>query len=150
MFFFARLWRRSEVTTDVEFIAKRYDDNAAAGALRVFRALFDGVLINCTIVGSVTLGMVKILTTILQLPKEPVFTVMGTGVTWPYIILAIPSISTLVYCTISGLYGVVYTDVFQFLFAMAGCIGLAVIVYADASQGPGFVAKLREAPLFKE
>jgi SSS family solute:Na+ symporter len=150
VFFFARLWRRSEVTTDVEFISKRYSDGAPARALRMFRAVFDGVFINCMIVGTVTLGMVKILTTILRLNGDPVFHLAGLAVTWPYIILAILSVLTLAYCTVSGLYGVVYTDVFQFIFAMVGCVALAIIVYVDASHGPGVMAALKAAPQFKE
>jgi solute:Na+ symporter, SSS family len=151
VFFFARLWRRSEVTTDVEFIARRYDEGRPARALRVFRAVFDGVLINCTIVASVTLGMVKILTTVLRLGQAPAFALPIIGsVSWPVVILVILSVLTLAYCTVSGLYGVVYTDVFQFLFAMVGCIALAVIVYVDAAGGAGMLHKLSAAPQFKQ
>jgi SSS family solute:Na+ symporter len=149
VFFFARLWRRSEVTTDVEFINRRYNEGTPARSLRMFRAVFDGVFINCMIVGTVTLGMVKILTTVLRLSSEPAFHLGGLGVTWPYIILAILSVLTLAYCMVSGLYGVVYTDVFQFIFAMVGCIALAVIVYVDASHHPGMIANLKAAPQFK-
>jgi solute:Na+ symporter, SSS family len=150
VFFFARLWRRSELTTDVEFLVKRYEPTAATALLRFFRAVFDGVLINCTIVASVTLGMVKILTTVLQLSAHPLFTLpLLGGVTWAVIILVVLSALTLAYSTVSGLYGVVYTDVFQFLFAMTACIALAVIVYVDASGGDGMMARLAAAPHFK-
>jgi solute:Na+ symporter, SSS family len=150
VFFFARLWRRSEVTTDVEFLVRRYDPTPATDVLRLVRAVFDGVLINCTIIASVTLGMVKILTTVLQLSDAPLFAIPGVGgISGAILILAILSVLTLAYCAISGLYGVVYTDVFQFLFAMVGCIALAVIVYVDASRGEGMMAKLSAAPQFK-
>ena len=61
----------------------------------------------------------------LQISNAPLCTVpLLGGVSGPILILAVLSLLTLAYCAISGLYGVVYTDVFQFLFAMVGCIAL--------------------------
>ena len=150
VFFFARLWRRSEVTTDVEFVVRRYDAGPATGALRLVRACFDGIFVNSMIVASVTLGMVKILSTILRLDNHPLSShPMLAWLSGPVLILIILSTFTLLYTTLAGLYGVVYTDVFQFILAMTGCIVLAVIVYIDASRGPGLMANLSAAPGFK-
>jgi len=60
VFFFASLWRRADITTDVEFAAIRYSGRAAH-VLRILRALYIGLPINAIIGGAVTLGMVKIL-----------------------------------------------------------------------------------------
>ncbi|MFH4276086.1 hypothetical protein WAJ11_20955, partial [Acinetobacter baumannii] len=60
VFFFARLWRRAEVMTDVEFVELRYSGRPAA-FLRGFRALYLGLPINLIIMGWVNLGMAKVL-----------------------------------------------------------------------------------------
>ena len=60
VFFFARLWRRTEAVTDIEFITQRYPPSPAVSVLRVFKVFFDGVLINCVIIASITLAMAKI------------------------------------------------------------------------------------------
>jgi len=110
VFFFARLWRRSGVLTDVELIELRYAGRPAA-FLRGFRALYLGVVMNCLIMGWVNLAMVKILKISLNLDKiEAVL-----------ICLAI----TAVYTTISGLWGVLITDLFQFVLMMGMTIALA-------------------------
>jgi SSS family solute:Na+ symporter len=151
VFFFARLWRRSEVVTDVEFVAKRYDPSLATSALRIFRACVDGVFINCGIMASVTLAMTKIVKVLLDLSDEPLFAVPIVGeVTSPILVLVILAASAVLYSTLSGLYGVVYTDLIQFGMAIIGSIGLAIIVYVDASKGPGLISKLESAPEFKE
>jgi Na+/proline symporter len=70
VFFFARLWRRAGVTTDVEFAAIRYSGRAAH-VLRVFRAVYLGLPIGAIIGGAVTLGMVKILKATLGVGELP-------------------------------------------------------------------------------
>ncbi len=111
VFFFARLWRRSGVVTDVEFVAIRYSGRAAH-VLRVFRAVYLGLPINAIIGGAVTLGMVKVLKS-------------TTGVDeWTAVGVCIAV--TVVYSTLGGFMGVLWTDFFQFLLAMAGSIALAV------------------------
>ena len=72
VFFFAKLWRRSGVLTDVEFIELRYSGKAAA-ALRFVRAIFQGVLVNTIIMGWVNLAMMKILLVVLHLPNAGTF-----------------------------------------------------------------------------
>jgi Na+/proline symporter len=110
VFFFARLWRRAEVMTDVEFVEIRYSGQPAA-FLRGFRALYLGLAINLIIMGWVNLGMAKILSGTLGLEKwEALGFCLGI---------------TFVYSVLSGLWGVVVTDAVQFLIAMVGSIALA-------------------------
>lgn len=106
VFFFARLWRRSEVITDVQFVELRYSGKPAA-FLRGFRALYFGILMNCLIVGWVNLAMEKILEVTL-----------GVTTFWAVaIIFGIIAITSL-YTFISGLWGVLWTDLFQFVLKM--------------------------------
>ena len=114
VFLFARLWRRAGVMTDVEFAELRYSGKPAA-FLRGFRALYLGIPINCIILGWVNLAMVKILMLILGVGKdESLLIVVG-------IIAITAGISVL-----SGLWGVLVTDMFQFVVKMTMVIVLAV------------------------
>src|SRR5712664_2045482 len=114
VFFYARLWRRSGVMTDIEFAEIRYSGKPAA-FLRGFRALYLGIPINCIILGWVNLAMVKILQLIFGIGKvEALAIVLG-------MIALTSAISTL-----SGLWGVLVTDVFQFVIKMSMVIILAV------------------------
>ncbi len=135
---FARLWRRSEVLTDVEFVEFRYGKGVMTTILRVFKSFFSGIGVNCVIMAAVTLAMVKITTVLLGIHPEDVWKVL----------LVLAAIG-LLYSAMSGLYGVVYTDIVQFGLAMIGSIGLAIFAYSDASSGEGLMAKLAEAPNFK-
>lgn len=135
VFFFAKLWRRTEAMTDVEFVAQRYEPSAATTTLRIFKVFFDGVLLNCIVMASVTLAMAKVINVMLDLPQSAVFELPVIGrIYWPAIILFILGFSAVLYSALSGLYGVVYTDLLQFILAMAGSIGLAVIVYIHAAS----------------
>ena len=149
VFYFARLWRRSEALTEVEFVVQRYDPTKVTHALRIFKAVFDGVFVNCIIMASVTLAMSKILTVVLGLSQEPLFVlpVLG-GITPGAAILALLGIAAVLYTMLSGLYGVVYTDLVQFGLAMIGAFALAIIVYVDLEPGGGFLAQLKQAPNF--
>jgi SSS family solute:Na+ symporter len=99
---------------------------------------------------SVTLAMSKVLTIVLGLSNDVLFTVpLIGGCTWSSVILFLLTLFVLGYCSVSGLYGVVYTDLFQFFFAMTGTTVLAVIMYIDASGGEGMMAKLEAAPTFR-
>jgi Na+/proline symporter len=111
VFFFARLWRRAEVMTDVEFVELRYAGRPAA-FLRGFRALYLGLPINLIIMGWVNLGMAKVLSGTLGLAK------------WQALALCLGI--TFLYSILSGFWGVVVTDAVQFVIAMAGSIALAV------------------------
>lgn len=112
VFFFARLWRRTEAITDVELAQIRYTGKPAA-FLRGFRGIYLGLPITGIIFGWVTLAMAKILEVTLNWPKWQAITVL--------------LILTVAYITISGLWGVVSADAFQFVIAMAGSILLAII-----------------------
>jgi Na+/proline symporter len=121
VFLYARLWRRAGVLTDVEFAEIRYGGPPAA-FLRGFRALYLGLPINCIIMGWVNLAMVKILSTIFGVTKkEALLLVLG-------IMLVTSMISTL-----SGLWGVLVMDLFQFVLKMGMVIVLAY--YAVAAVG---------------
>jgi solute:Na+ symporter, SSS family len=124
VFFYARLWRRSGVMTDIEFSEIRYAGKPAA-FLRGFRALYLGIPINCIILGWVNLAMVKILTLILGITKtEALLIVIG--------LIAITSFIS----TLSGLWGVLVTDMVQFLIKMTMVIVLAVAaVHAVGGTG---------------
>jgi len=111
VFFFARLWRRARVMTDVEFVELRYSGKPAA-FLRGFRALYLGLPINLIIMGWVNLGMAKVLSGTLGLAK------------WQALALCLGI--TFLYSILSGFWGVVVTDAVQFLIAMIGSIALAV------------------------
>jgi solute:Na+ symporter, SSS family len=124
VFFYARLWRRAGVLTDVEFAEIRYSGRPAA-FLRGFRALYLGLPINCIIMGWVNLAMVKILILIFGITKmQALLIVFG-------IMLLTAMISTL-----SGLWGVLVTDLFQFALKMGMMIVLACFsVHAVGGMG---------------
>jgi SSS family solute:Na+ symporter len=113
VFFYARLWRRAGVLTDVEFAEIRYSGKPAA-FLRGMRAMYLGLPINCIIMGWVNLAMVKILRVIFDITKnEALLIVFG-------IMIVTAMISTL-----SGLWGVLVMDMFQFVLKMGMVIFLA-------------------------
>jgi SSS family solute:Na+ symporter len=115
VFFFAKLWRRSGVLTDVEFIELRYAGKPAA-ALRLVRALFQGVLVNTIVMGWVNLAMAKILELTLHVPKLEA--------------LGVCLLFTGIYVMIGGLWGVLVTDLLQFVVKMSMAVVLAVAAVA--------------------
>src|ERR1041385_5206760 len=115
VFLYARLWRRAGVMTDVEFAELRYSGKPAA-FLRGFRALYLGLPINCIILGWVNLAMIKILRVTLNLDERQAI----------YILIGM-LIFTAFYTTISGLWGVLVTDLFQFVLKMGMVILLAIL-----------------------
>jgi solute:Na+ symporter, SSS family len=112
VFFFARLWRRAGVLTDLEFAELRYGGKPAA-ALRGFRALYLALPVNLIIMGWVTRAMVTVLE--ISLNIDP----------WRAAVLLF--LITAGYTMFSGLWGVVVTDAFQFVVKMGGVILLAVL-----------------------
>ncbi len=110
VFVYAKLWRRSEATTDLEFYEMRYSGKGAA-FLRAFRAIYLGVFFNVVIMATVSLAAIKIGGVMLGLS--------------PFQTLLIASIVTVVYSSLGGLKGVLLTDFFQFFIAMAGSFGAA-------------------------
>ncbi len=122
VFFFAALWRRSGVLTDVEFIELRYGGKAATW-LRGVRAVYQGVLVNTIIMGWVNLAMVKVISLTLHVPTT--------------LALYVCLVLTALYVTIGGLWSVLVTDMLQFIVKMTMAIVLAVAaVVAVGGIGP--------------
>lgn len=131
-FFFAPLWRRSEALTDLEFISLRYH-GAPANFLRGFRVLYSSLISNSIVMGWVIAAMVKI-----------VQTTFG----WePKTAIAVLIFVTFFYTILSGLWGVVLTDLLQFVLAMTGAIWLAVVSLSAIGGGAMLVQKLTEQGL---
>ncbi|MFL5487604.1 MAG: sodium:solute symporter family protein [Gemmatimonadaceae bacterium] len=122
VFFFARLWRRAHVMTDVEFAEIRYSGRPAA-VLRGFRALYLALPINLIILGWVTRAMIKILTISLGLHDV---TLLGMRVSGEVVAVAICFIITVAYSAGAGMWAVLWTDLVQFVIKMTAVIILAV------------------------
>ena len=129
VFFFARLWRRAHVMTDVEFAEIRYSGKPAA-ALRGFRALYLAIPINLIILGWVTKAMIKILTISLGLHTV---NLLGFNVSGEVIAVGICFIITVAYSAGAGMWAVLWTDLVQFVIKMSAVIVLAV--YAVRAVG---------------
>src|SRR5690242_1422259 len=111
VFFFARLWRRAHVMTDIEFAEIRYSGKPAT-FLRGFRAIYLGIFVNLIILGWVTKAMVKILG-------------ISLGVN-PYVAVGICFVITVAYSVAAGMWAVLWTDLVQFVIKMTAVIVLAV------------------------
>ncbi len=131
-FLIAHLWRRSGVLTDVELCELRYGGRPAIG-LRVFRALYFGVVRNAIVIGWVNLAMLKVLRLAFQLDAE--------SSVW---VLAGLFALTLAYTLVAGFWGVVITDALQFVLALGGSILLAAFAVGDAGGIAALVARLRD------
>ncbi|HEX8153433.1 MAG TPA: sodium:proline symporter, partial [Thermoanaerobaculia bacterium] len=130
VFFFARLWRRAEVVTDVELTELRYSGRPAA-FLRGFRAAYLGLVVNIIIMGWVNLGMAKVLSGTLGIPK---WTALGVCL-----------LVTFAYTVTSGYWGVAVTDGMQYLFEMGGAIVLAVVALSAVGGIGALKSKLGAA-----
>ena len=111
VFVYAKLWRRTGISTDLAFYELRYSGKLAS-FLRGFRAIYLGVFFNIAIMATVSLAAIKIGAVILGFK--------------PWETLLIASVVTLIYSTIGGLKGVLYTDLFQFVLAIGGSIWACV------------------------
>jgi SSS family solute:Na+ symporter len=136
VFFFARLWRRAHVMTDVEFAEIRYSGRPAA-VLRGFRALYLAIPINLIILGWVTKAMIKILTISLGLRDV---NILGFNVAGEIIAVAICFIITVAYSAGAGMWAVLWTDLVQFVIKMSAVIVLAVF----SVRAVGGMDKLKE------
>ena len=110
VFFYAKLWRRSGVLTDIGFYELRYSGRSAA-FLRGFRAVYLGVFFNVMIMATVTLAAIKIGGVLL-----------GVG---PYTVVLVAGTATVLYSATSGLWGVLVTDLLLFSVSMIGSIAAA-------------------------
>lgn len=148
-FFFARLWRRAEVMTEVELIELRYSGIEAA-ILRGFKSVYLGLFMNCLIIGWVNLALMSILQVFFGLTNDQVLAPDAgfmDAVQYylndkAFLYTAIAMLVAAGYSTLSGLWGVAITDVVQFCIAMVGTVALAFFVL-DAPQVGG-IAGLKE------
>ncbi len=131
VFFYAHLWRRAAVLTDAEFIELRYSGRPAS-FLRGFSAIYQGLLKNCVVMGWVMLAMVKF--SQIMLGWDPAFTlVVCVGL-------------ALVYTVAAGLWGVVVTDLLQFIAGMTGSMVLAGIVVVRLGGPTRMAEQVRALP----
>jgi len=142
VFFFARLWRRARVMTDVELAEVRYSGGPAA-FLRGFRALYLALPINLIILGWVTRAMIKILTIALGLQDV---SILGVVVSGEVLAVGICFLITLLYSVAAGMWAVLWTDLVQFVIKMTAVIVLAV--YAVDAVGGIAVLKTKVAAHF--
>ena len=138
VFFFARLWRRAGVMTDVEFAELRYSGKPAA-ALRGFRALYLAIPINLIILGWVTRAMIKILTISLGLRDVHLG---GLTISGDIVAVGICFVITVAYSAGAGMWAVLWTDLVQFVIKMTAVIILAVFAVRAVGGMDGLVAGL--------
>ncbi len=129
VFFYARLWRRSGVLTDLEFYEIRYSGKAA-GAVRGFRAVYLGLLFNCLIMASVNLAACKIAGILFGMPRWQTLLICG--------------VLNAVFAAHSGLWGVLVIDMIQFFIKMTAVIAAAYFAVRLPQVGGlgGLVEKL--------
>lgn len=147
VFFFARLWRRSGVLTDLEFYELRYSGRSAT-AVRGFRAVYLGLLFNCMIMATVNLAACKIASILFGMNRWQTLAVVGT--------------LNVVFAAHSGLWGVLVIDMVQFFIKMAAVIAAAyfavelpqvgglsgLVSKVSALRGPGGLHYLNVLPDF--
>ena len=131
VFLFARLWKRSGLLTDVQFAEMRYTGKPAA-FLRGFRAIYLGLLMNCLILGWVTKAMTSIVGSVLGKSETASLAIC--------IFFLIPF--TGFYVSLGGLWGVLWTDLFQFVLKMAIVIAVAYYGVKAAGGMSAMLAKL--------
>ena len=148
VFFYARLWRRSGVLTDLEFYELRYS-GAAASALRGFRAVYLGLFFNCLIMAAVNLATCKIAGILFGLDRWQTLLLVGT--------------LNVTFAAFAGLWGVLVIDMIQFFMKMSAVIAAAyfavmspqvgglhaLIAKVSALQGPGGLNYLSLLPDFR-
>ena len=141
VFIYARLWRKSNVTTDLEFYELRYGGKPAV-FLRGFRSIYLGLLFNVFAMAAVTLGAIKIGEVMLGLP--------------PLVTIGLAGLVTVVFSAVGGFRGVVFTDFVLFFVAMTGSIGAAYVSVNHEAVGglsnllthPNVVSKISILPDF--
>ncbi|MFA8344251.1 MAG: sodium:solute symporter family protein [Rhodothermaceae bacterium] len=121
VFVYAKLWRRSEVMTDLEIYELRYSGKMAS-FLRGFRSIYLGLFFNVMIMGTVSLAAIKIGSVMFGVDK--------------YTTITIASFAVVLYATLGGLKGVIWADFFQFGIAMAGAV-IAAFVALDQPEVGG-------------
>jgi len=120
VFFYARLWRRSRVLTDLEFYELRYSGRAAR-FVRGFRAVYLGLFFNCVIMATVNLAAAKIANIVLGWPMHRTLLVAAT--------------ITIFFASVAGLWGVLVTDSIQFTITMTGTFAVAYFAVQQPQVG---------------
>ena len=120
VFFYARMWRRSAVLTDLEFYELRYSGKAAS-FVRGFRSIYLGLFFNCVIMATVNLAAAKIASIVLGWPA------------WQTLVVA--SVITIFFASVSGLWGVLVTDSIQFTITMTGTIAVSYFALQQPAVG---------------
>jgi len=128
-FFFARLWRRTNVFNDAQFIDIRYSGKEAA-FLRGFRALYMGFIMNMLVLGTGLIAVSKIGTILLGISQEST-----SYVAWKWGITIFCGLIALSYTTLSGFAAIVITDFVGFIVAMAGAILIAIFAVKQPQVG---------------
>jgi Na+/proline symporter len=125
VFFYARLWRRSGVLTDLEFYEIRYSGKAAS-FVRAFRAGYLGLVFNCVILGTVCLAAVKIANVLFGAPE--------------WLTLLVVAVFPVIFASMSGLWGVMVTDMIQFVITITSAFAAAY--FAIHAPGVGGMSGL--------
>ncbi|MCI4671723.1 MAG: Na+:solute symporter [Bacteroidia bacterium] len=120
VFVYAKLWRKSEVETDIEFYELRYGGRAAE-FLRGFRAVYLGLFFNVLAMAGVCLAAIKIGEVMLGLS--------------PYETIGIAAVVTAIFSSLGGLRGVIYTDLLLFIVSMIGSVGAAIVAVNHPKVG---------------
>jgi Na+/proline symporter len=131
VFFYARLWRRSEVMTDLEFYEIRYSGKAAS-VVRGFRSIYLGLFFNCVIMASVNLAACKIANVLFGLPRWQTLLIVG--------------LMNVAFAAHSGLWGVLVIDMIQFFIKMTAVIAAAYFAIQHVGGLEVMVQKL-SAPI---
>jgi len=134
VFFYARMWRRSGVLTDLEFYELRYSGRSAA-FVRGFRAIYLGLFFNCAIMASVTLAAVKIANVMLGWSRLQTVIICG--------------LICIVFSAMAGLWGVLASDMIQFAIAMVGVFAAAYVALSQPEVGglAGLISKIDPSTL---
>ena len=127
VFFYARMWRRSEVMTDLEFYELRYSGKAAS-VVRGFRSVYLGFLFNCIIMATVNLAACKIAAILFGLDR------------WQTLLLV--GVLNVVFATVTGLWGVLVIDMIQFFIKMTAVIAAAFFAVKAVGGLDSMLAKL--------
>lgn len=122
-FFFARLWRRANVLTEIEFIELRYGGKTAAW-FRGFKSIYLGLFINTLVIAWVNLALISILQIFFGISGWQLFMYVG-----------IAMLAASLYSSLSGLIGVAVTDAFQFVIAITGAVVLSIYVIGSEEIG---------------
>ena len=120
VFFYARMWRRSEALTDLEFYELRYSGKAAS-YVRGFRAIYLGLVFNCVIIATVNLAAVKIAAVLFGWQE------------WQTLLFC--ALVPIVFAAIGGLWGVMVTDMIQFCITITGAFAAAYFAVKNPQVG---------------